>query len=143
MYEKLIILISSAYVIPFLFFIAILDKNFSQGIKQETLKIMWYIGTFVLLLSLQYKFRFTTLFMKKDNVKWRLTFKASCKWIPWEKQKPSLSSLKRCHSIFSFQRPIFFQVIIPCSNLLFLSLLTFLYDHTISNNQIVPTYNHS
>ena len=37
---------------------------------------------------------------KKKHVKWRLTFKASCKWIPWEKQKQSLSSPKRCHSIF-------------------------------------------
>jgi hypothetical protein len=44
--------------------------------------------------------KLVALLMKKKKRKWRLTFKASCKWIPWEKQKQSLSSPKRCHSIF-------------------------------------------
>ena len=40
-----------------------------------------------------------------------MTFKASCKWIPWERQKQSSSSSKRCHSIFFFKKPFTFRLL--------------------------------
>ena len=57
-------------------------------------------------------FFFYVLFMEKRRKSKRgMTFKASCKWIPWEKQKQSLSSLKRCHSILFSKSYFLFRLL--------------------------------